>query len=423
MNKTNLALFILVICILSTNVLIPAHAIYLTAVINTKEKFAEPVFKFEKSVFVKYPDGGKIADMLREKDIHVQFSANSTTPGVSELITKLNESLKRIQSNAVVTDLKIDYVGYLEQGPDSTVINYKISLIPTITNYILREGTKDVPTLIDSQWRGISVDGPVIIHDEKLGDVDINSLIGFFKVALPDVYGEILGTPAESFLSTQVINAKPILSQSITNWLHLFDPLGILVETEKFGYNGERIPITTFSMGESSLREGQQHPKIESVEFSKDKKYTINSIEYQSIGVIRINGIVRTDAENGIEYFGASDKPVEGYSAYSSGNFPVEIIYSMAGFAVVGGIVFFIISDRQLKKVKDQGQTGIDPSRLRAYQTSVSAGGYHTNRGEAQLADDSDYQKTRSVYDIQKQEGASLGSSRGAMPKDWRPEN
>ena len=33
------------------------------------------------------------------------------------------------------------------------------------------------------------------------------------------------------------------------------------------------------------------------------------------------------------------------------------------------------------------------------FQNSASSGGYQTNRGEAQLKDDSDYQQTRSVYD------------------------
>ncbi|KAF6241991.1 hypothetical protein C6988_10605, partial [Nitrosopumilus sp. b1] len=60
-----------------------------------------------------------------------------------------------------------------------------------------------------------------------------------------------------------------------------------------------------------------------------------------------------------------------------------------------------VFSNRQLKKEQGQGQTGIDPSRLTGYQTSASSGGYQTNRGEAQLKDDTDYAKTRSVYEEQ----------------------
>ena len=45
----------------------------------------------------------------------------------------------------------------------------------------------------------------------------------------------------------------------------------------------------------------------------------------------------------------------------------------------------FVISDRKVKKEKDKGQTGIDPAHLRSFETSTSAGGYKTNRGESYL--------------------------------------
>jgi hypothetical protein len=417
----------------------PANAIYLDAVINTKEKSAKPVFKFQKSVYVKYPEGGKIAESLTGKDTTLDFSADSTTPGVSELITRLNDNLKSLQSNAVVTDLKISYNAHLEGKTDSAVIDYNVILTPTMTNLILREEAGDTPALIDSRWRGMSVDGPVVIHDPKLGDVDINSPIGFFKVAFPDIYSEISTTDAESFLSKDLLNSRTVLAQPLTNWLHLFDPLGQLVETEKFGYKGEKIPITTFSMGESSFREGQQREKVETIEFSTDKKYTIGSIQYQSIGVIQINGIVRTNVEDGIEYFGASNKAVQGYGAYSSGNFPVTIIYSMTGMAVLGTIGFFYWSNKRAKSQSSYMQTGIDPKYLRSITTSEAAGGYHTNRGEAELIGSSDYESHQSVYGSTNkissntteslprefvQESASKPSeTRGTMPKGWKPES
>ena len=61
-------------------------------------------------------------------------------------------------------------------------------------------------------------------------------------------------------------------------------------------------------------------------------------------------------------------------------------MYGMAGIAVIGGIVMFVFSNRKLKQDKNQGQTGIDPAYLRSYETSDSAGGYKTNRGESYLA-------------------------------------
>ena len=100
------------------------------------------------------------------------------------------------------------------------------------------------------------------------------------------------------------------------------------------------------------------------------------------------------------------------------------IIYGMAGMAGVVGIGVFIISEKKRKKDAGQGQTGIDPSRLRAASTSTGAGGYKTNRGEAYL-DDESYEKTRSVYEqsqVEEKQDEQPTSNKGSMPKGWKPE-
>jgi hypothetical protein len=60
-------------------------------------------------------------------------------------------------------------------------------------------------------------------------------------------------------------------------------------------------------------------------------------------------------------------------------------MYGMAGMAVIGGVVMFVISDRKLKRTKDDEQTGVDPAHLTSYEISSSAGSYKTNRGESHL--------------------------------------
>jgi hypothetical protein len=103
---------------------------------------------------------------------------------------------------------------------------------------------------------------------------------------------------------------------------------------------------------------------------------------------------------DGLEIAGVTPTAPEGYATTSSGEFPVTIVYGMAAMAVLGGVGFFIMSSRAIKKQGSE-QTGIDPSRLTSYQTSAASGGYQTNRGEAQLKDDSSYQQTRTVYEAE----------------------
>lgn len=70
--------------------------------------------------------------------------------------------------------------------------------------------------------------------------------------------------------------------------------------------------------------------------------------------------------------------------------FPATVMYGMASIAVIGAIVMFLFSSKKTKKDQNQGQTGIDPAFLRAYETSESSGGYKTNRGESRLIRDED---------------------------------
>ena len=96
----------------------------------------------------------------------------------------------------------------------------------------------------------------------------------------------------------------------------------------------------------------------------------------------------------------------------------------MAG---VVGVAVFVISEKKRKGDIGATQTGIDPSQLTGVSTSTGSGGYKTNRGEAHLKSD-DYAQTRSVYDNPQVEEKPAPaeekkeSSRGSMPKGWKPE-
>ena len=130
-----------------------------------------------------------------------------------------------------------------------------------------------------------------------------------------------------------------------------------------------------------------------------DREYHVNSIQAADSATITAVGFGTIDVLDGVEIVGLTPDAPEGYQA-PGGDFSVGIIYGMAGLAAVAGIGFFIFSNRSLKNEK-QGQQGIDPTHLVGYQTSSSAGGYQTNRGEAQLRDDSGYRQTRNVYEQQ----------------------
>jgi hypothetical protein len=137
-------------------------------------------------------------------------------------------------------------------------------------------------------------------------------------------------------------------------------------------------------MGECSIGVGPCGDRLWIEDVDLDKKYTIRIVESRDDATISFEGYVNSAYFGGDEVFHTSLKSLVDQKP-DTDEFPATVMYGMVGFAVVGGIVMFVISDRKLKKDKNEGQTGVDPAHLIAYETSSSAGGYKTNRGESHL--------------------------------------
>jgi len=398
----------------------PAWAAQLDARINPDVNSSPVEIKYQRTIFIEYNEGGEIADRLRNTSWLIEVSENITNPGVADLMNRINLKLLRDSSVSKFTDLNVDYTAQLTGRQLSASIDYKLILSGTLSDYLIRERQGQSPAIIDMAWRGISVDGEVIISG-----VEINMPISVIKENNPNIFSKIVGTEADELLSESLIDAEGIKNQPLSNWHFLFDPTGINVDAATFGLAEEitGFVVSGFTMGESSIREGIQIEKIKEAQFTADKTYVIRTIQSADNANIDVIGFANVDILDGLEIFGVTPTAPEGFGTTSTGDFPVSIIYGMAGMAAVGAVGIFIFSNRKLKKEQGMGQTGIDPSRLRAYQTSAGSGGYQTVRGEAQLVDDENYQKSRSVYDEQKptETKTEPKSNKGSLPKGWKP--
>ncbi|MGY5148658.1 MAG: hypothetical protein ACW9W3_01180 [Candidatus Nitrosopumilus sp. bin_68KS] len=371
----------------------PAWAAQLDARINPNADESPFTMNYLKTVFIEYPNGGKLFDELRGKEWTVSGVADSSNPGVQELIKKLNQKLSDDGSHAKISDLNVAYEFFLKGRNINTSIDYKVLLEGTISGYVI---TKDSQrSLVDLGWRGMTVNDEI-----NIDGVEINIPINMLRDQEPEVFAVISGTEAEQVLHRPIINADFILQQPITNWHFLFDPTGINVDAGTFGLD-ESISgfvVSSWTMGESSIREGRQVERVFTAEVNADEKYVIRSVQSSDQANLSLIGFGALDILDGLEIAGVTPTTPEGYGTTSTGDFPIYIVYGMAGMAAVAGIAFFFVSSRSLKNEK-VGQQGIDPSRLVGYQTSASSGGYQTNRGEAQLKDENNYQQTRSVYE------------------------
>ena len=376
---------------------------------------------YQRTLKIVYDEGGELADILRGKNSEVLVNADSTSPGVQDLINKLNQKIANDGSTVRITDLDIEYSAKLNGNPLAALIDYRIVLEPTLSNYNIRQFSANSPSLVEMGWRGLTVNSL-----SKINGVEINFPGSFIESEVPEVFAIISATEADSILSTNLINADGIRDQPLGNWHKLFDPTGITSDASQFGLAEEisGFVITTYTMGESSIREGRQVEKVIEVEFTTDKKYTLISVESADSANVALIGFASIDFLENIEILGVTPNAPEDYGDTTGGGFPIMIVYGMAGMAGIGTIGILVWSSRKLKSETGQGQTGIDPSQLQGYATSAASGGYQTVRGEAQLKGDVSYDQTKSVYEQEKKDepaSSDSTSKKGSMPKGWKP--
>ena len=389
----------------------------------------EVEIKFQRTIIINYDEGGMLADELRGQKVAKTFSLTSDDPGVIELRDRINYQLSQLDSSATITDVQIDYDTKLTGRGLNTSVDYKLILTMQITNHVLRESSSGSSGIVDMSWRGLMVPGEVTVNAKGIPH-EINLPISFISDVAPGLYNAIQGSDAETLLNNPIMDASGIKNQPLGNWHFLFDPTGINVDAAQFGLSEELAGVvwSSFTMGESSFREGIQTEKEHEATFTTDKTYDLRTIESADSANIFFAGFANIDVLDNQEVVGVYPEAPEGYATTSTGEFPVMIIYGMAGFAGMAGIAIFLVSEKKRKKDIAAGniQTGIDPSQLVGADTSTGSGGYKTNRGEAHLKSD-EYQQHRSVYDNtqveeKKDDDTPSASSKGSMPKGWKPE-
>lgn len=368
-------------------------AAQLDATINPNADTSTFKMSYLKTIHIWYEDGGVMGDELRGNDVTVSGQYDSGHPDVQSLIERLNGAIFQSGSQVSISDMEVDYTFGLYGGDKSASIDYKIILNGTLVNYVITQDSQK--TLVDLGWRGLSVDGSVVIDGQE-----INDPFTFVEDNLPVTRDVISGTTGERIFDEYLLNADFVLEQPLENWHFLFDPTGVTEDARTFGLDPtiSGFVKSSWTMGESNLQQGRQVERVEEEIIMVDQEYVVKSIQSPDQGNLDIIGYGVIDILEGVEIAGVTPTAPEGAGNTATGDFPIMIIYGMAGMAAVAGIAFFFVSNRALKNEK-QGQQGIDPTHLVGYQTSSASGGYQTNRGEAQLKSDADYQMTRSHYE------------------------
>ena len=248
---------------------------------------------YQRSINIDYSDGGKLADM-NGLSKEISFSADSSNPSVQSLISKINSYILSQNSQAQITDLTVEYKSLMTGRSTSMSVDYTVILHPTIHNFVIKQGSGNDPTLIDVDWRGFGVVGPVVINTPAYGDVEINLPISTFERFTPALALSLEASDAGEIMSTRLMDGDEIKAQPIGNWHFLFDPTGIGADASQYGFQTGSV-ISSFTMGESSLREGLIREQVHEGSVNIDKTYKVTSYESSGNASIDIIGFANRD--------------------------------------------------------------------------------------------------------------------------------
>ena len=394
MNVKCISVLIALVCVITAGSVQTAIGAQFDSTLDPSEKKSEFRILYQKTLLIDYESGGDIARQMREVNVDERFTTTYPNSELDWIIDRLNENILKDQSSARITELDLTHSVTINGRADRATIDYSILVKGEISNYRIGEKDSEERQLIDLGWRGLSIYEPTIVDG-----TEINLPISAIKNHVPSVYDMIRGTDVEVFLSKPIMDGSAILDQKLTSWHFLFDPTGINVDagSYKLDESISGVVLSSLTMGESSIREGIKTEIEETVIIDLDTRYSFTTIQSSDSANLNIIGYAAIDTLDDLEIAGVT--PTKGDIDPATGKFPALIVYGMAGMAVIGGVIFFIVSGRQLKREEGQGQSGIDPSRLTGYQTSASSGGYQTNRGEAQLTEAGGYEQHQNVYD------------------------
>lgn len=332
--------------VLFSGFLTPALAVQLDTLLAPAKNTAEAFYKIVDIVYIEYPNGGKVKSELENVNDQMSFTANKNTPGVQELIDKINQKLvKERKSPAIIEDLKIDYRATLEGEGDRAVLERLLKLNAIVTNFVINVGSAEEGTLIDLNWRGFKLDEPAVIKTQEFGDVDINFASGYFYARQPETMKILENSDAVKVLNKPSIDFTEFTDLTLDKWHWSFDPTGSIKESENFGFTetGGAKVITFFALGEGSIREGIKRETITEADATVDgDKYKVRNTTPPSAASIQILGYATQSIQGSDEGAVVFESTPEGGTGKSyAGGFPITVLMVMGG--MLGAIAGFVL--------------------------------------------------------------------------------
>ncbi|MEM2855904.1 MAG: hypothetical protein QW416_02220 [Candidatus Nitrosocaldaceae archaeon] len=293
---------------------------------------------------------GPIKSLLENKEKVIKFEANMDTPGVKEIMDKMNSNLiQQLNSPAQFESINISYEGKIAGDDRSARIDAKVSVEFIIKDIVVSGDTMGDGALTDLNWRGISLNEPLIVNTAEYGEIDINSLKGLIEKLEPELAQMLQNAGVDDALSHSLLDGSDFKKLPLSNWATSFEASGASADAKRLGLTGN-IPavLTTYAKGESSFREGI----LKEIHIEKDIKVDNSEAKLKvtippAYSTIKIAGYASLESRDSNEYVLVTDYAT-GKQIYQSQNLPIMVFAGFAGIAaVIAGIVIWKVNKKK----------------------------------------------------------------------------
>jgi hypothetical protein len=348
-----------------------AFAVQFTALLSPKTNSATPDFTAVRFITLTYPAGGPLAKQFNGKSEHVRFTVSGTTGGMDQLYAAFNQAFaSQKNSHVQISNATLTYTGDLLGEPTQALVSYKVDIQPTLSNYVLQNTTQG--TVLDLNWRSITVTKPTIIDTPKYGKINVNSPIGLFEALDPTLARGLLNSQAASIMQAPLFDFQT-LGADMNNWHFLFDPTGSIAGSSGlFSQQPGSRAVSVYALGESSLREGAYTEQVQ------DASATING---ETVGVhastpppsaqIQIPGFSKIQQSGSGQVAIVTSQAPAGTTT-ATGGFPIQVLLVFAG--MMGGVAIFVLLKSRTPKAQKASSRGTKGSNEGATASPRSPG-------------------------------------------------
>jgi hypothetical protein len=286
-----------------------AYAAKLTVYLDPDTDLAWPTFTAQKVINLSYDAGVALPSQSNGKNENITFTVNATGNGINQLISAFNHALAAKHNPVRVISATVRYSADLIGEGNRAIISYKITVLPSITKYVIQKnGPQD--TVIDLNWRSLTVSQPIVIDTLKYGKVNINYPIGLLQVIHPQLAKQLLNSSASSIMQSPILDFQQI-GESLDSWHFLFDPTGsIMASIGLLSHQPGSRAVSVYALGQSSLREAVyiQEGK-DAFAIINGQTIIVHSSTSQAAAEIGIAGFSKIHRSGGGEFAYVTDMP------------------------------------------------------------------------------------------------------------------